>query len=128
MPPARCARKRDRFFEQFAQRAVLVAGEVVAVGLAERPEPLDLDPLPGVVLPHEPAFGEAHALVGREQRAGRPPLAVACEREEERGQARGDEAALCGDLLDVREHRVELGEARAAQALDRSRPRLCIRE
>ena len=58
------------------------------VGLAERPEPLDLQALAGVVLPDDPAARELTRAPGGEERRGRPPLAVALQRQEQRGQAR----------------------------------------
>ena len=88
MPPGALRRERDHFGEQLAQVGVFVAGGI-AVALAEGGEPLDLDPLAGVVLPDELARGEADALVAAEQRFGRPPVAVAFERQEQRGQREG---------------------------------------
>ena len=93
MPPARLRGERDRFFEHFAQRFVVVPVVVVAVGLAEGRQPLDLDALPWVVLPHQAAARHAHVLVGGGQRLVAPPLDVAFEREHQpRGAARGSAA------------------------------------
>ena len=61
MPPARWVASGSDFAQQLAQVGVFVSAEVVAVGLAEGPEPLDLDALTGVVLPHEQAAGKADA-------------------------------------------------------------------
>ena len=108
----------DRFFEHLAQLRVLVPLVVVAVGLAEGRQPLDLDPLPGVVLPHQPAARNAHVLVGARQRFVAPPLDVAFERQHQRGQPRGDQLAGRGDLLHVGDHAAQFGAARAAQVLD----------
>ena len=106
----------DRLVEQRGElRVVRAPAEEVAVGLAERPEPLDLDPLARVVLPDELAAREADALPVAEQRPGRPPLPVALEREHQAGQARRREHAGGGDLVEVGEDRPELDPARAAQ-------------
>src|SRR6202023_2770302 len=114
------ARQGDACAQELAQVGVFVAGEKVAVGLAERAEPLDLEALPGVVLPHELARGKAEAISAREQRLGRPPVAVAFEREEERGQPRGAQRAGGGDRLDVREPRPELNPPRTTEPAKRA--------
>src|SRR5207302_328466 len=106
--------------EELAKVAVFVPGEVVAVRLAERPQPLDLQALPGVVLPHQLARGEADALAAREQRFSRPPLTVAFEREEQGCEARGAEPAGSGDRLDVGEHGAELSPPGAAEPAEQA--------
>ena len=120
MPPARLVASGMISVEQLAQVGVFVAREVVAVGLAEGAEPLDLDALAGVVLPHELAAGEADALAAA-RAAVRSSTSGGCVRASgtrpagaRRQQARG------GHRLHVGEDAAQLGAARAAIAARRS--------
>ncbi len=120
-PPAPLGGQPDRLVEERGQAGVVgPAGEEVAVGLAECAEPLDLEPLTGVVLPDELAPGEADPLPVGEQRAGRPPLAVALERDDEPGQARRREHPGGGDPVEVGQDGRELVPPRPAQAPERA--------
>ena len=133
--------ERERVVEQLAQVVVVRARLPQRVGLAERPEPLDLQALAGVVLPDERAALKAHALAVAQQPPARPPLPVARDRLEERRQPRDDEVAAGGDRVEVararrrarraacrcslRASRGRRGRSRGARrrSLGRSRPR-----
>ncbi len=117
--PARAlCRERDDFAHQLAQVGVFMTGEEEAVALAERGQPLDLDALSGVVLPDQLARRKANPVAAREQRFGRPPEAVAFEREEHCRQPRGDQLPGAGHLLHVAQHGAQLGAAGAADPPD----------
>ena len=102
------------------------SGEIGAVVLIVEPirgtectQPLHLDSLPGVVLPHEVAVGEADALPVGQKRSGRPPLRVLLQREDQLWQSRGGQGAAVSDSRERARHRAELCLARAAKASDR---------
>ena len=76
-------------------------------------------PWPGVVLPDELAAGEHHALAVAQQRALRPPGAVALQGEEDERGAGGGEQARLRDRARVGDHGVELAPARAVELLQR---------
>ena len=97
-------------------RVISRPGGVQPVGLSERREDLELDPLAGVVLPYELGARELDVLPRREERPRRPPLAVHVQRQEQRGQAARGELARDGDVVEVLDHGLELGGAGAAEA------------
>ena len=109
----------ERLVEQGAQLVVAARLLEEPVGAPEGAQPLDLDPLPGVVLPHELAAGEHHALAVAQQRARRPPGAVALQREEDERGAGGGEQAGRRDCAGVGDHGVELAPARAVELVPR---------
>ena len=76
----------ERIVEQLAQIVVVGLRLPQRVGLAEGPEPLDLQAFPGVVLPDQRAALETHALAVAQQAPVRPPLPVARDGGEELGQ------------------------------------------
>ena len=119
MPPARAAGQAERLVEQGAQLVVAARLLEEPVGPAEGAQPLDLDPLPGVVLPDELAAGEHHALAVAQQRPLRPPGAVALQGEEDERGAGGGEQARLRDGAGVGDHGVELAPARAVELLQR---------
>ena len=90
-----------------------IAGQ--RVGLAEVGEHLELDALPGVVLPHELRALEADALGACEQRSLRPPRRVGRDRQEERVQPRDRQRAARGHAREVGDHPAELALALAGQ-------------
>ena len=116
-PPGAGGRERDHFREQLAQVRVFVRREV-AVALAEGPQPLDLQALAGVVLPHDLAVGERDPLRGAQQWFGGPPLAVAFQCQEHDRQPRGDQLVGGGERLGGAEHGLQFGAAGAAEVAD----------
>jgi hypothetical protein len=119
IPPAARGGQAQRLVEQGAQLVVVARLLEEPVGAAEGAQPLDLDPLPGVVLPHHLAAREHHALAVAQQRALRPPRAVALQGEEDERRAGGREQARLRDRAGVGEHGVELAPARAVELLQR---------
>ena len=119
-PPASGHGERDGLVEQ-APQALVVLGVPVPVGLAERPEPLHLQALAGIELPHQAARAEAHALAVAQERPSRPPHPVALEREEGERRALGGQQPAGGQRAHVREHGAELAPALAAEAAERPR-------
>jgi hypothetical protein len=108
-------RQAARLVEQRAQLGVAGLRLPQPVGAPEGAEPLDLDPLAGVVLPHELAAGERQPLPVAQQPAAGPPRAVALQREEGERGARGGEQAAGGERAGVVEDGAELAAARAVQ-------------
>jgi hypothetical protein len=108
--------QRHGLAEQLREVGVLVAPH--PVGLAPGAEPLDLDPVAGVVLPDQVAAGEADAGAGRQQRPGRPPRVVALQRLDQRGEPRGGDLAARGHALLVGVDALERLLAGAAELAD----------
>ena len=102
---------------RLAELRVVAAREEQVVHPRERPEPLDLDALPGVVLPRQPAPGEAHAVPVGQQRAVLPPVGVAADRQHQVGQARSRHEAARGHLVRAPQHPGEVGAAAALELL-----------
>ncbi len=86
------------------------------VGLEEAPELLDLEPLARVVLPVDLRAGEVDYLVGAWYLPGRPPLAVAVERQEQGRHPSRRQHPGAGDVAQVLDHRAEFGASGSAQA------------
>jgi hypothetical protein len=112
-------READRLVEQRAQVRVATRGVEEPVPAPERAQPLDLDPLPGVVLPEELAAREPDALAVAQQRPLRPPGAVALQGQEDQGGAAGGEQAGRGQLARVGDHSGQLPAAHAVELLQR---------
>ena len=102
---------------------VALAAAPVAVELAERAEPLDLDAVAGIELEDELGAGEADALAAAQQPLRRPPLDVALERQEQAREPAGRELLARRHALEVGDDAAELDLARARSAASRARER-----
>ena len=111
---------RQQLVEQLRVGNPLVPGLRVRVEQAEVGQRMELEPLARHVLPDELGVLERDALAGRRQRLGRPPLAVALERQEQRVQARRAQRAARRHALDRGQDAGELRPASAGQAPDRA--------
>ena len=118
MPPARSAASGSSSSTARPSGRVAPRGPQ-PVELAERAQHLDLDAGARVVLPDDLGALEADAPAGREQRTGRPPLAVALEGQPQRRQPGDRELTARGDVLERRDDGAELRLAGTCQAPDR---------
>src|SRR5450755_4707445 len=119
-PAAPVGSEWDQLAEQLADAGVILRTALVhRIHWPEASEYLELEPLTGVVLPHELRPGELHALAGGQQRPGGPPPTVAVKSEEQRREPRGRQHARGGDPVEVFDHRLKLLRARTAKTLDR---------